>query len=141
MKPCVLYVSHTGNTKRLAEALSELLKAPLLNVATASPSDVAEFDLLVIGTPVIGFNPAPEVLSFVKSLPVVEGKKAVLFCTYAFLKGGTFKVLEKELAVKGYVIILGVGKRGVKPSKVDFQDVLAEVSSAVEEQKRRPENH
>ena len=141
MKTCVLYISHTGNTKRLAETISELLKAPLLNVATAGPSDVANFDLLVIGAPVIGFNPAPEVLSFVKSLPVVEGKKAVLFCTYAFAKGGALKVLEKELALKGYVSILSVGKKGVKPSKADFQDILAEISIAVEKLNRRSENH
>jgi flavodoxin len=141
MKTCVLYVSHTGNTKRLAEALSELLKAPLLNVTTASSSDVAEFDLLVIGTPVIGFNPAPEVLSFVNSLPMVEGKKTVIFCTYAFAKGGTLRALGKKLAGKGYATIFGVGKRGVKPSKADFQDVLAEVSGVVEEEKRRTEHH
>jgi hypothetical protein len=41
--------------------------------------------------------------------------------------------MEKELAAKGYATILSVGKRGVKPSKADFQDVLAEVSRAVEE--------
>ena len=71
-----------------------------------------------------------------KRLPEGNGKKAIVFCTYALAKGGVLKVLEKELAKKGYVTILGVGKRGVKPSKADFQDVLAEVSRVVEEQTR-----
>src|SRR4030067_1819300 len=97
MKPCVLYVSHTGNTKRLAEAISDLLKASLINVATASPSDVAEYYLLVIGTPIIGLKPAPELLTFVDSLPMAEGKRVVLFCTYAIAKGGALKVLEEKL--------------------------------------------
>ena len=133
MKPCVLYVSYTGNTKRLAEAISDRLKAPIFNVATAHPSDVAEFDLLVVGTPVIGFNPTPLLLSFVNSLPVVEGKKAVVFCTYAVAKGSALKVLEEKLSKKGYRTILSVGKKGLKPSKADFQDVLDKIARAVEE--------
>jgi flavodoxin len=132
MKPCVLYVSHTGNTKRLAEAVSEMLKVPILNAATASSSDVAEFDLLIIGTPVIGLKPAPELLSFVNTLPVVEGKKVILFSTYAFAQGGALKVLEQKLGAKGYRTVLSVGKRGVKPDKADFQDVLDKIARAVE---------
>jgi flavodoxin len=133
MKPCVLYVSFTGNTKRLAESISDLLKAPLFDIATVNPPDVAAFDLLVIGTPVIGLNPAPALLSFVNSLPVVEGKQVVLFCTYAFMKGGALKVLEETLVKKGYHTVLSVGKRGVKPNKSDFQDVLDKIAQVVKE--------
>jgi flavorubredoxin len=133
MKPCVLYVSFTGNTKRLAEAISDLLKAPLFDVATPTPPDVGAFDLLVIGTPVIGLNPAPALLAFVNSLPVVEGKQAVLFCTYAFMKGGVLNVLEEKLAAKGYRTVLSVGKRGVKPGKSNFQDVLDKIAQVVKE--------
>jgi flavodoxin len=104
MKACVLYISRTGNTRRLAEAISELLNAPVYNIADApEPSVANDFDLLVIGTPVMGLQPAPEVHSFVKRLPESAGKKTILFCTYAIKQGGTLKVLEKELATKGYI--------------------------------------
>ena len=135
MKTCVFYLSLTGNTKRLAEAISDLLGAPIFDINASDPSTVADFDLLIIGTPVNGMNPALGVSAFVKRLPEGGGKKAIVFCTYAIAKDGALKVLEKELAAKGYVTILGVGKRGVKPSKADFQDVLAEVSRAVEKQR------
>jgi flavodoxin len=136
MKACVLYISRTGNTKRLAEAISELLKAPVFDLAHApEPSVVNDFDLLVIGTPVMGLRPAPEVQAFVKRLPECTGKKAILFCTYAIKQGGTLKVLEKELAQKGCVNVLCVSKRGLKPNKADFADVLDEISKAVEESK------
>jgi flavodoxin len=131
MNICVLYVSHTGNTKRLAEALAEKLRAPMFNAASSAASDVEPFDLLVVGTPVMGLKPAPELLSFVEKLPAAGGKRAVLFSTYAFAQGGALKVLEQKLAVKGYRSILSVGKRGVKPGKADFQDVLDKVSRAV----------
>jgi len=112
MKACVLYISCTGNAKRLAEAVSESLKAPIFNIADApAPSVTQDFGLLVIGTPVMGLRPAPEVHSFVKRLPECADKKTILFCTYAIKQGGTLKVLEKELVQKGYINILNVSKR------------------------------
>jgi flavodoxin len=120
----------------LAEAISELLKAPVINIAAnPEPSVANDFDLLVIGTPVMGLQPAPEVHSFVKRLPEGEGKKTILFCTYAIKQGGTLKVLEKELSTKGYINILNVSKRGLKPSKADFTEILDEINRAVEESK------
>lgn len=136
MKSCVLYFSLTGNTKRFAEAISEMLGAPIFDIAISEPSLAADFDLLIIGTPVYGLNPAPAVSAFVKHLPQGNGKKAIIFCTYTIAKGGVLKNLERELAAKGYVTILSVGKKGVKPNKADFKDALAEISRAVEGQIR-----
>jgi flavodoxin len=136
MKACVLYISRTGNTKRFAETISESLEAPIFNIADApEPSVTQDFNLLVIGTPVMGMRPTPEVQSFVKRLPECSGKKAILFCTYAIRQGGTLKVLEKELNQKGYVTILTLSKRGLKPSKADFSDAIDEIKKAVKESK------
>jgi flavodoxin len=120
----------------LAEAISDLLKTPIFDIAKSEPSIIEDFDLLILGTPVTGFQPAPEVLSFIKRLPEGEGQKTILFCTYAVAKGSTFKILEKELATKGYSTILSVSKKGVKPSKADFADVLDEIARTVEAQPR-----
>lgn len=134
MKACVLYITRTGNTKRLAEAISELLDAPIFDIAaTPDTSVVDKFNLLIIGTPVMGLRPTPEVQSFVKRLPECTGKKAILFCTYAIRKGGTLNVLEKELARKGYVTILTVSKRGLKLSKSDFSDILNEIDKVLKD--------
>src|SRR4030067_3525519 len=102
MKACVLYCSRTGNTKCFEEAIADLLKAPTFDVAASSTSVADDFDLLIMGTPVTGLNPAPEMSSFVKRLPEGKGKKTILFCTYAFKQGGTLNVMEKELTKKGY---------------------------------------
>jgi hypothetical protein len=116
--------------------MAEVLEAQVFDIAAApDPSVADEFDLLAIGTPVMGLRPTPEVHSFVKRLPECAGKKVILFCTYAIRKGGTLNVLEKELAEKGYVTIVSVSKRGLKPSKADFSDVLAEITKAVEQSK------
>jgi flavodoxin len=134
MKACVLYISRTGNTKRLAEAISELLKAPVFNIADApEPSIAQDFDVLVIGTPVMGLRPAPEVQSFVKRLPECTRKNTILFCTYAIKQGGTLNVLEKELTPRGYITVLKVSKRGLKPGKADFADILHEIDKVMGE--------
>lgn len=128
MKTCVLYFSRTGNTKRMAEAISDSTKAPAFDIASSEPSVVENFDMLIIGTPVEGSRPTKEILSFIERLPKAEGKKAILFCTYAVWKGSTFKVLAKELASKGYEPILSVSKKGVKPNKpADFSDSIDEI--------------
>lgn len=134
MKACVLYCSHTGNTKFFAEAIADMLKAPIFDITTSKPSVADDFELLIIGTPVMGLGPAPEVSSFAKRLPECTDKKTILFCTYAVRVGRTLKVLEKELAEKGYVNLLGVSKRVLRKNKSGFSDALAEIKKVAEGQ-------
>ena len=132
MKACVLYLSRTGNTKRFAEAISESIQSPMFNLKASDPSNFKDFDLLLIGTPVTGFNAAPQVTSFIKKLPEGSGKRTILFCTYALAKGKTFKTLEKELTQKGYKNILCVSKKGLKLRKNDFKNATDAISKAIQ---------
>ena len=132
MKPCVLYFSRTGNTKQLAEAISDLTKAPSFDIASSEPSVVENYDLMILGTPVEGFRPAKETVAFVERLPKAEDKKAILFCTCRLWKGSTFNVLKKQLASKGYDTVLSVSKK-IKPDEpADFSDVLGEMKKVLE---------
>jgi flavodoxin len=134
MQPCVLYFSRTGNTKRFAEAIAELTKAPIFDIASSKPSIVEKYDLLFIGTPVEGASPAKEARAFVQSLPNADGRKVILFCTHRiFGNKRTLKALKKELDGKGYMTLLGVTKRGMKPDQpADFSEALDEIKKALE---------
>ena len=136
MNPCVLYFSRTGNTKRLAEALADLTKAPLYDIASSEPSIVEKYGMLFIGTPVEGSSPTKEARAFVQSLPKTDGKKVILFCTYRlFGNKRTMRALEKELEGKGYTTILSVSKKGMKPDQpAEFSEVLSEVKKVLEKQ-------
>ena len=125
------YLSRTENTKRFAEAISDSLKTPLFDIMSIKPESQADYDLLLIGTPVNGFRACPEIISFVQKLPKKVNTKAILFCTYAVAKGTTLKNLENELSKKGITTLLAVSKRGVKPNKNDFEDALKEISECV----------
>ena len=52
MRTCVLYFSRTGNTKFMAEAMANAIKAPAFDIATSEPSVVEDYDMIILGTPV-----------------------------------------------------------------------------------------
>jgi flavodoxin len=133
MKPCILYFSRTGNTKSMAKAIAEAIKAPVFAIASSDPSVVEAFDLLIVGTPVEGFNPAKETTAFVERLPKTEGKKAILFCTCALWKGRTFGSLKKKLSSKGYETILSTSKKMKKDTPADFSDNITEIQKALDQ--------
>jgi len=133
MKHCVLYFSRTGNTKRMAEAISKLTQAPLFSITSSEPSVVEDFDLVILGTPVEGASPAKETQAFIERLPNAKDKKAIVFCTYRiFGNERTMKNMQKKLANKGYENILKVSRK-MKPNQpADFSEVLDEIKKVLE---------
>ena len=133
MKPCVVYFSRTGNTKRFAQAIGDAVKAPVFDLSSTQPSALAEFDVLILGTPVEGASPAKETAAYIESLPKVVNKKVFLFCTYrVFGNERTVKKMEKDLKDKGYVPIGKVSKKGMNPDKqADFSKEIAEVQKVL----------
>jgi hypothetical protein len=71
--------------------------------------------MLILGPPVEAFRPAKETMAFVKNIPQTQGKKAILFYTYALWKGVTFRSLSRQLSHKGYEGILKLSKKKVTP--------------------------
>ena len=134
MKACILYFSQTGNTRKFAEAISDSLKIPaVFDLTNTEPSVVNDYDVIMIGTPVHGFNPAIEASAFVTSLPEGKGKRAILFCTHRLWKGKTFGKLKKELKKKGYSTILCVAVNGKEFTKEMFSDSTVKIAKALKE--------
>ncbi len=117
----------------MAQAIADVAKAPAFDLASADPSIAANYDMIIIGTPVEGASPAKETQAFMARLPKVENKKVILFCTFRlFGNARTMNKMEKELSEKGYETVLKVSKKGMKPGKpVDFSDVLGEVKKVL----------
>jgi len=136
MNVCIVFFSRTGNTKRLAQAIAEAVKAPIFDISVTQPSAIENFDSLILGTPVEGSRPAKETVAFIENMHKVEGKKAILFCTYRiFGNNRTLNALKNKLAEKGYETILSASKKGMKPDKeADFSEVVCEVKKALEKQ-------
>lgn len=129
MKFAVRYYTKTGNTKRLAEAMAEVLGVKALPISEPVTEEV---DLLFLGNSYYAFNIDPEVKSFVLSLEkskvggiVNFGSAAMLNSTYKKVKAEADKVgipmLEKEFHCKGE--FKGIHKG--RPNAADVQAAAA----------------
>ena len=139
MKKLVVFYSLEGNTKFIAQNLAKEIGADILElkpekeipkieplkhfwggkqvVMKETPKlkkydiNLADYDTLIIGTPVWSFNFSPPIRTFLKENKI-KNKKIILFCTSEGSKGKTFENLKKEL--KGNEII----------AQIEFQSVL-----------------
>jgi flavodoxin len=86
MKVTIVYDSIFGNTEKVANAIADGLRegnaVQLLTVQKAHDADLADTDLLIVGSPTRGFRPTPLISEFVESYdPIGKGKAAAAFDT------------------------------------------------------------
>ena len=98
----IIYFSNTGNTEKVACAIKEGLEHAKVKVDLKKPHEAAEidvfsYDLICVGSPSIEWQPAKPITDYPKaklnlfrsqgkiklSAPKVEGKNALIFCTYS----------------------------------------------------------
>ena len=97
-KVAVIYWSGTGNTKMMAEAVSEGAKnagadVSLLNVSETNAAEAASFDVLALGCPAMGGEVLEEMEFepfFTELESKLSGKKVALFGSY----GWSFQITE-----------------------------------------------
>lgn len=102
MKALILYQSFTGNTEKVTQRIEKALTSEsvipeTIKITKESNVELYDYDLVLLGTPVIEFLPAKQVLNFIHSQLVVHrkrgdiipsspklpGKYAVCYCTYS----------------------------------------------------------
>ena len=104
MKATVLYESVTGNTRDAGNLIAAELRASGVEAKACAIDRVdlqwlSDSDLVVVGTWVDGlffFGQRPGRPWKVAKLPVIDGKKTAVYCTYATDPG---KVLDKLQAI------------------------------------------
>lgn len=121
MRAIVIYESMTGNTREAAHLIAaELERAGV--TAVASPITMVDLqalsqaDLVVVGTWVDGFilfGQRPGRSGRLARLPVIDGKTAAVYCTYAVDPGRTLSKLERLVRRRGGEVVGGYAiKRG-----------------------------
>lgn len=122
----IAYESRSGNTKAVAGRLQEALN-PISAEVTCLPlnrvgaAELAEADLLVLGTWVEGFvvarvGPAKATKAWLAQLPRMAGVEVALFCTYRVDPKGTLAAMRKPLEAKGARVVAeaAFGRRDVE---------------------------
>lgn len=95
MKAAIRYYTRGGNTKKLADAISEAIGVEAKTTAEPLSEDV---DILFLGSSVYAYGVDDEVKKFIGSIDVKVGK-AVNFSTAAIIKS-TYKQIAKLLTEK-----------------------------------------
>lgn len=106
MRAIVIYESLTGNTRTAGHLIADELNAAGIDTI-ACPIDqvelqaLSEAELVVVGSWTDGlffFGQRPGRIGRLAKLPVIDGKLAAVYCTYAIETG---KTLEKLSAIVG----------------------------------------
>ena len=115
MKIAIIYDSSTGTTAKAAETMGKMLEdrghqCRVQSVAQSDPADIAEADLVCIGTWVKGLmiifqQPNEATVQFIERMGSLTGKNVVVFCTYKLDAGSTLRQMAKALEAKGANVV------------------------------------
>lgn len=138
MDAVVIYESLTGNTRKAATLLAGELRAQGV-VATACPvttidhQALSRADLVIVGSwtdgaLVVGQRPGRA--HRLRSMPALEGKRCVVFCTYALDPGKTLAKMTTIMEGRGATVLGGMA---IRRSNIDggVRDLVGRLLSAV----------
>jgi len=111
MKSLVLYDTMYGNTKIIAETVAKELggDAVVMSVSEFKLDYLQEVKLLVVGSPVIAWQPTVKIMNFLSGFKKkqLDGFKAAVFDTRVeiFIHGDAAGKIAVELARAGAVVV------------------------------------
>lgn len=109
MNALVIFDSNFGNTRKIAEAIAKKLKTKAVQVSEVSKDQLENLDLLVAGSPIIGWKPSEKMKKFLADLKSGQLKnvKAAAFDTRVklFIHGDAAGKISKALKNAGAEII------------------------------------
>ena len=119
MRTVVIYESLTGNTRHTAELIGAELRAAggdatVCAIDAVDLTALSRADLVVVGSWTDGLilvGQKPGRAGRLRSMPVIDGKKAAVFCTYAVDPGKTLTKLTAIVADRGGDVIGGLAIR------------------------------
>lgn len=134
MHVSIVFDSRTGTTRAAASAMARHLEhqghyCRLWSVGDADPAEVAEADLICVGTWTQGpflllQHPTAASMHFIERLGDLRGKKALVFCTYRVATGSTLRRMAAALEARGAEVVGRFRYRGARPT-ADFVSFVA----------------
>jgi hypothetical protein len=119
MHAIVIYESLTGNTRKAAIMIAAELKAQGVD-AVACPITRIDYqalsraDVVIVGSWTDGIfvvGQRPGRAGRLKALPVMDGKRALVYCTYALNPGRVLEKMTDILTARGTQVIGGMAIR------------------------------
>ncbi|MBK1809651.1 flavodoxin [Clostridium sp. YIM B02505] len=112
-KVTIIYYSGTGNTEKMAELISSALSehnsvVSLLQVSSASKSDIEDSDVIIFGSPSMGNEviEETEMEPFIESIKeAISGKKVALFGSYGWGDGEWMRNWQDRMSDYGAILL------------------------------------
>jgi len=109
MKSIIIFDSNYGSTKKIADIIAKTLDAKSISVVDVSDDDLKNLDLLIIGSPIIGWMPTQKMQTFLSKLDQekISGIKFATFDTRVklFIHGDAMKKIASKLTSLGAIQI------------------------------------
>lgn len=110
MKSLVVYDSAFGNTKAIAEKISDTIGGRLVKASEFKRPDLDGIEFLIVGSPINGWKPLPAIADFLSSLKPedLNNIKATSFDTRVklFIHGDAKNKIANELKMAGADIFI-----------------------------------
>lgn len=118
MRTLIVYVSiHHGNTKKVAEAMANILSTDLLKVKQADAGVLEQYDLVGFGSGIYFGRHHGSLLDLVDRLPIFKNKKAFMFSTSGLRKMRFVHDFDRPLGTrlrrKGFDVVGEFSCRGL----------------------------
>jgi len=113
MKSLIVYDTFFGNTLKIADAIASILgkDCKVISVNYTNKSDLKDINLLIVGSPILGWKPSEKTKKFLSSLTdgELKGVKATAYDTRLrlFIHGDAAKIIVRELSRAGADIVTG----------------------------------
>lgn len=113
MKTLIVCVSlHHGNTKKVADAIADVLEARVVSPKDVDVNALADYDVIGFGSGIAYFKHYRTLLQFAGELPVLH-KKAFVFSTRGSRSLYSYhQALRDQLLAKGFEIVGEFSCRG-----------------------------
>lgn len=110
MKCAIVYFSMTGNTEKIAKTIQKGVQAAagncdLLKVREIRAEALQKYDLVGLGSPVLGFVEAAPIAKIITNMRGMAGKHAFAFGTHGTRVEFFFPSIVTKLMAKGLVVI------------------------------------
>jgi flavodoxin/NAD-dependent dihydropyrimidine dehydrogenase PreA subunit len=110
VKSIVIYYSQTGNTRKVAKAIrmgieQKAGQCDIAHIKGLDPSDVNQYDLIGLGSPVWMGGLTPNVRTFIEKIPPQNGKHIFSFNTHGVMPELYFPSVTRKLKEKGFTVI------------------------------------
>ncbi len=114
MNSVVIYYSISGNTKKIAQAIHQGMtqasefgeKCDIVKLTDVRKVDLANYDLIGLGSPVMRFREMPHVTQFIEcTMEGVDGKHGFAFCTHGAWPAHYMSRVVPAMVQRGLTIV------------------------------------